>query len=107
MRGPYVYTIPSDTDLEPVQLTQRQIEVLRAIDDLAVSNGYAPTCVEISQALNPRVSRQGAWFALSVLKGKSLCTWTYGVHRSIRLTPEGRVTLTAIKALPETQAQAG
>lgn len=98
MRDPVVYTLPASSGLEPVKLTQRQAETLRVIARLSFECGYPPSGTEIADAMSPRLSTQGLFDKLNALRGKNLITSTYGVHRSIRLTPEGRVILAAVEA---------
>lgn len=95
-RQPIAYSVPSG--LSPVRLTRRQVETLSAIERLTRECGYPPSGSEISEALKPSPSQQAIHYSLKALRGKGLVISTYGVHRSIRLTADGRQLLEAALA---------
>jgi SOS-response transcriptional repressor LexA len=76
-----------------LSLTSRQVEILRVIDSLSRAQGYAPTGAEIGENLQPPVSQQAVYCALTILRLKAVVKWTGGVYRSLHLTDEGRKAL--------------
>jgi hypothetical protein len=95
-RGPYtVYTDPGGVC--SAELTVRQVEVLRLINELTTEASY-PSGLRIAKAMRPPISYQGLFCKLKALKDKNLVTATQGKRCTIRLTVEGIAVLAGIEA---------
>jgi repressor LexA len=66
--------------------TERQNEVLAAIESFIRENGYSPTIRELSNRLGVK-SVNGIQGQLNALRVKGRVTWTNGKSRTLRLTP--------------------
>ncbi len=67
-----------------IQVTPRQLQVLRAIADLQLNRCYSPTIAEVADLLS--ISRTTAFEHIGVLREKGLLARSKGKVRSLRLT---------------------
>ena len=73
------------TDPNP---TERQLEYLRTIRDLADKMGFPPTLSEISAARN--VTLGSSQDILNKMKDKGLVTWIPSKSRTLKITFKGK-----------------
>ena len=77
-----------DTELQPVEITPRQREVLAFIARFYADHGYAVTVRQICKAFN-FASPNAAVMHLKALRRRDLVTWQPGEARTIRPTQAG------------------
>ena len=77
-----------DTELQPVEITPRQREVLAFIAKFYSDHGYAVTVRQICKAFN-FASPNAAVMHLKALRRRDLVTWQPGEARTIRPTQAG------------------
>ncbi len=72
-------------------MTARQMEILRAVDDYAIMNGYAPSIRDL--AAHFRITVKGASDHLNALRRQGLIVSVPRVARSVRVSLLGREAL--------------
>ena len=70
---------------QTTQITPRQLQVLKAIANLQLSQCYSPTIAEVAEMLS--ISRPTAFEHIAVLREKKLLAGSKGKVRSLKLTP--------------------
>ncbi|MCE5185979.1 MAG: transcriptional repressor LexA [Planctomycetaceae bacterium] len=83
----------------PMQISPRQLRVLKQIGRLQASHCYSATIGELAQALN--LSRATAFEHIAALREKNLLRQSTGRARSLRLTPAGERLLEHSRSLEE------
>lgn len=85
-----------------LRLTERQWQVLAAIDKFTADYGVPPTSPDLAGMMQPvPISPQGAGDKVNKLKTKGLLSSIYGVHRSLRVTDIGKRALAWVAAQPK------
>ncbi len=72
-------------------MTARQMEILRAVDDYAIMNGYAPSIRDLAAHFG--ITAKGASDHLNALRRQGLIVSEPRVARSVRISHLGREAL--------------
>ena len=88
----------AETEIFPVRLTQRRIELMRFIKQFRDEHGYSATTRELTQMLGiASVSTTHAHLVL--LQRDGLVDWANGLPRTIHITRKGLQKLARLNVL--------
>lgn|GEM_PF-2750185 len=82
-------------------LTNREKQVLFAIEQYRLKNGYAPTYTELGNIVGLRSRSAVHKYVQRLLKKGCLRQHPNGLHRTLSLTLEGRFAISNLKTLPK------
>lgn len=88
----------AETEVFPVNLTQRRIDLMVFIQEFRDEHGYAPTTRELTQLLGA-ASVSNTHAHLELLRRGGLVDWSPGLPRTIRITPDGKLRLAQLRVL--------
>ena len=88
----------AETEVLPVNLTQRRIDLMVFIQNFRDEHGYPPTARELTQLMGiASVSTTHAHLVL--LQRGGLVDWSPGLPRTTRITPDGKLRLRQLGVL--------